>query len=44
LLQARALAAELLRPIRRVPDRGILQLAAYFGEPFALEVVFKETS
>ena len=44
LLQARALAAELLRLVRRVPDGGIFELAPYFGQPFALEVVLKETS
>jgi hypothetical protein len=44
LLQAGALAAQLLGLVRRVPDRGVFQLPAYLGEPLALEVVLKGTS
>ncbi len=38
-----ALLAELLRAFRIVPDVRILELAAYFLEPFALGVVVKDT-
>jgi hypothetical protein len=44
LLEASALAPQLLRLVGRIPDGGVLQLAADLGEPLALEVVLKETS
>jgi hypothetical protein len=44
LIEARALAAELLGAIGRVPDRRIFQLAIYFREALALVVVLKGTS
>jgi len=42
-VEGRALLAELLRAFRIVPDVRILELAAYFLEPFALGVVVKDT-
>ena len=44
LLQAGALAPQLLGLVGCVPDRGVFQLPAYLGEPLALEVVLKGTS
>jgi hypothetical protein len=41
--ELRALAAERLRPVGVVPDPGVLEFAAYFGEPLALAVVLKDT-
>jgi hypothetical protein len=44
LFETGAFAAELLRPVGRVPDPGVFQFAADFGQPLALQIVFKETS
>jgi hypothetical protein len=44
LLEARTLAAELLRALGLVPDGGVLELAADLGQPVALPVVVKGTS
>jgi hypothetical protein len=44
LLQRGALLAERLGPFGIVPDRRILQLAAYFLEPFDLGIEVKDTS
>jgi hypothetical protein len=41
--QARAFAAELLRLVGLVPDRGVFELATDFLEPLFLVVVLKET-
>jgi len=41
--QACALAPQLLRAIRLVPDAGIFELTRDFLETFLLEVVLKET-
>jgi hypothetical protein len=41
--EPRAFLAEFLRLLRLLPDRRILELAAYFLEPFLLAVVLKET-
>jgi hypothetical protein len=41
--ELRALAAERLRPVGAVPDLGVLEFPAYFGEPLALAVVLKDT-
>jgi hypothetical protein len=38
-----ALTAERLGTLRLVPDRGLLQLAGDFGQPFRLVSVFKDT-
>jgi hypothetical protein len=38
------LAAELLRALGVVPDAGVFELAAYFGEPLRFRVDVKETS
>jgi hypothetical protein len=43
VLELRALAAERLGALRVVPDLRILEFAAYFGEPLALALVFKDT-
>jgi hypothetical protein len=42
-VQARPFAAQFLGAFRLVPDLGILELAVYFLEAFALGVVFKDT-
>jgi hypothetical protein len=44
LLQLGALLAELLRPLRLVPDARLLELALYFLQPLVLGVVIKDTS
>jgi hypothetical protein len=44
LLQAGALAPQLLGLVRRVPDRRVFELPRYLGKPLALEVVLKGTS
>jgi hypothetical protein len=44
LLQAGALAPQLLGLVGRIPDRGVFELPAYLGEALALEVVLKGTS
>jgi hypothetical protein len=41
--EARALSAEFLGALRRVPDLRVLQFAVYFLEPLALVVVLKGT-
>jgi len=43
-LQRGALAAEGLRALGFVPDLRVLQLAAYFLEPFDLGIEVKDTS
>jgi hypothetical protein len=43
-LELGALLAELLRALRVVPDTGLLELAGYFLQAFALVVVIKDTS
>jgi hypothetical protein len=42
-LELRALLAERLRALGRLPDLGVLQFTTDFGEPLALAVVLKET-
>jgi hypothetical protein len=42
-VQARPFAAQFLGAFRLVPDLGILKLAVYFLEAFALRIVFKDT-
>jgi hypothetical protein len=41
--EARALLAELLRPVRLRPDGGVLELPPYLLEALFLAVVLKET-
>jgi hypothetical protein len=41
--ELRALFAEFLRAIGVVPDAGLFELAAYFGQPLILVVVIKDT-
>ena len=43
LAEARALAAQILRALRVVPDVGAFQFAAYFFQTFALGRVVKDT-
>jgi hypothetical protein len=43
LVERGALLAELLGPLRVVPDVRVLQLAGYFLETLALGVVVKDT-
>ena len=44
LFELGAFLAELLRPIRVVPDAGLLELAGYFLQALVLVVVIKDTS
>jgi hypothetical protein len=41
--QAGTLATELLGPVGRIPDAGVLELAVQLFEAFALAVVLKDT-
>jgi hypothetical protein len=41
--ETRALFAELLGPLRLLPDGRVFKFPAYFFETFFIEVVFKET-
>jgi len=43
LVERRALLAELLRPLRVVPDVRVLEFAGYFLETLAFCVVVKDT-
>lgn len=43
LSEACPLAAEVLRPLRVIPDVGIFELAAYFFEALAFGWVVKDT-
>jgi hypothetical protein len=44
LFQFDAFPAELLSPIRVVPDPGLFELAGYFLQALVLVVVIKDTS
>jgi hypothetical protein len=44
LFKPGAFLAELLRPIRVVPDAGLFELASYFLQALVLVVVIKDTS
>jgi hypothetical protein len=44
LLELGALLAELLRPIRVVPDARLFEFADYFLQTLVLVVVIKDTS
>jgi hypothetical protein len=44
LFELRAFLAEILGPLRFIPDTGLLELAFYFLQPLVFVVVIKDTS